>query len=117
MENAECGMRNGSGNSFAATRSPLYSAFHIPHWGRGVGWMHEHHIGVSRTARYFTLGERLRGAAEAWFVCHGYGQPAARFLEKLRVVDDGRRPLVAPEGLSPLFPTARPHDRRAGATR
>src|SRR5437868_14633480 len=78
--------------------------------------MHEHHIGVSRTARYFTLGESLRGVAEVWFVCHGYGQLAARFLEKLRVLDDGRRHLVAPEGLSRFYLTESPTERRVGAS-
>jgi len=78
--------------------------------------MHEHHIGVSRTARYFTLGENLREVAEVWFVCHGYGQLAARFLEKLRVLDDGRRHLVAPEGLSRFYLTESPTERRVGAT-
>src|SRR5438093_164390 len=60
------------------------------------GRMHEHHLSVSRTARYFTLGERSAAVAEVWFACHGYGQLAARFLEKLRVLDDGTRYLVAP---------------------
>ena len=78
--------------------------------------MHEHHIGVSRTARYFTLGEQPQGVAEVWFVCHGYGQLAARFLEKLRVLDDGRRHLVAPEGLSRFYLTESPTERRVGAT-
>src|SRR5256714_11616751 len=78
--------------------------------------MHEHHIGVSRTARYFTLGESLRGVAEVWFACHGYGQLAARFLEKLRALDDGRRHVVAPEGLSCFYLTESPAERRVGAT-
>jgi predicted esterase len=51
-----------------------------------------------------------------WFVCHGYGQLAARFLEKLRVLDDGRRYLVAPEGLSRFYLSESPTERRVGAT-
>ena len=77
--------------------------------------MQEHHISVSRTARYFTLGDRS-GVAEVWFACHGYGQLAARFLEKLRVLDDGRRLLVAPEGLSRFYLSESPTERRVGAT-
>jgi len=77
--------------------------------------MQEHHISVSRTARYFTLGDRS-GVAEVWFACHGYGQLAARFLEKLRVLDDGRRFLVAPEGLSRFYLSESPTERRVGAT-
>jgi len=77
--------------------------------------MQEHHISASRTARYFTLGDRS-GVAEVWFACHGYGQLAARFLEKLRVLDDGRRLLVAPEGLSRFYLSESPTERRVGAT-
>ena len=77
--------------------------------------MQEHHISVSRTARYFTLGNSA-GVAEVWFACHGYGQLASRFLEKLRVLDDGRRYLVAPEGLSRFYLSESPTERRVGAS-
>jgi predicted esterase len=76
----------------------------------------EHHIGVSRTARYFTLGNSSPEVGEVWFACHGYGQLAARFLEKLRVLDDGRRYLVAPEGLSRFYLSESPTERRVGAS-
>ena len=78
--------------------------------------MQEHHIGVKRTARYFSLGGSSREVGEVWFVCHGYGQLAARFLEKLRVLDDGRRYLVAPEGLSRFYLSESPAERRVGAS-
>ncbi len=78
--------------------------------------MQEHHIGVTRSARYFTLGNSSRGVGEVWFACHGYGQLAARFLEKLRVLDDGRRYLVAPEGLSRFYLSESPTERRVGAS-
>ena len=78
--------------------------------------MQEHHLSVNRTARYFTLGSSSRGVAEVWFACHGYGQLAARFLEKLRVLDDGRRYLVAPEGLSRFYLSESPTERRVGAS-
>src|SRR2546423_9364833 len=78
--------------------------------------MQEHHIGVTRSARYFTLGNSSSGVEEVWFACHGYGQLAARFLEKLRVLDDGRRYLVAPEGLSRFYLSESPTERRVGAT-
>ena len=70
---------------------------------------------MKRTARYFTLGNSS-GVAEVWFACHGYGQLAARFLEKLRVLDDGRRYLVAPEGLSRFYLSESATERRVGAT-
>src|SRR5258708_20079391 len=78
--------------------------------------MQEHHIGVTRSARYFTLGDSSRGVGEVWFVCHGYGQLASRFLEKVRVLDDGRRYLVAPEGLSRFYLSESPTERRVGAS-
>ncbi len=78
--------------------------------------MQEHHLSVNRTARYFTLGSSSRGVAEVWFLCHGYGQLAARFLEKLRVLDDGRRYLVAPEGLSRFYLSESAAERRVGAS-
>ena len=39
----------------------------------------EHHIRISKRARYYTIGERA-GASDVWIVCHGYGQLAGRFL-------------------------------------
>jgi predicted esterase len=76
--------------------------------------MQKHRVAVSRMARYFTLGGTE--AREVWFACHGYGQLAARFLEKLRVLDDGRHYVVAPEGLSRFYLTENPTERRVGAS-
>lgn len=79
--------------------------------------MDEHHVTTQRTARYYTLGPAGPATREVWFVCHGYGQLAGRFLEKLRVLDDGsgRRLLVAPEGLSRFYLSESPAERRVGA--
>jgi predicted esterase len=77
--------------------------------------MEEHHISVPRSARYHTLGDP-KGASDVWFVCHGYGQLAARFLERLRPLDDGSRCVVAPEGLSRFYLTEDPKERRVGAS-
>jgi predicted esterase len=76
--------------------------------------MQEHRLAVSRMARYFTLGGGE--PREVWFACHGYGQLASRFLEKLRVLDDGHRLLVAPEGLSRFYLSESPTERRVGAS-
>src|SRR5207247_6761190 len=78
--------------------------------------VHEHHLSVAKTARYVALGERSGGVAQVWFACHGYGQLAGRFLEKLRVLDDGTRYLVAPEGLSRFYLSEHPTERRVGAS-
>ncbi len=81
--------------------------------------MEEHFLTTSRTARYFTLGSpppgRARGA-ELWFVCHGYGQLAARFLERFRPIEAEQRCIVAPEGLSRFYLSEHPAERRVGAS-
>lgn len=74
----------------------------------------EHRLAVSRAARYFTRGSEQ--PRDVWFVCHGYGQLASRFLEKVHVLDDGHRYLVAPEALSRFYLSERPTERRVGAS-
>jgi len=78
--------------------------------------LQEHRISVTRSARYFTLGDPSRGVEEVWFACHGYAQLAGRFLEKLRVLEDRQRYVVAPEGLSRFYLTESPAERRVGAS-
>jgi predicted esterase len=65
--------------------------------------LQEHHLTIPRTARYYTLGGQVPAPAEIWVVCHGYGQLAGRFLSRLETLDDGRRLIVAPEGLSRFY--------------
>jgi predicted esterase len=77
--------------------------------------MDEHVFSATRTARYFTLGT-LDGATDLWFVCHGYGQLASRFLERFRGLATGGRCVVAPEGLSRFYLTENPTERRVGAS-
>src|SRR5688500_13922507 len=77
--------------------------------------MQEHHLSVERTARYYTLGS-LDGPRDVWFVCHGYGQLAARFLERFRPIERADRLIVAPEGLSRFYLTDSPAERRVGAS-
>jgi predicted esterase len=62
----------------------------------------EHHIEVTRTARYWTLGAE-DAPTEVWFVLHGYRQLAERFLRRFVPLDDGSRLVVAPEGLSRFY--------------
>ena len=64
--------------------------------------MIERHLEVTRTARYWTLGDPGR-AREIWFVLHGYRQLARRFLKRFGPVDDGTRLIVAPEALSRFY--------------
>jgi predicted esterase len=84
--------------------------------------VNEHRLSVTRSARYFTLGEsvgvpRLR---EIWIACHGYGHLAARFLRNFDGLDDGTRIIAAPEALNRFYldPVVRHHgpDAAIGAT-
>src|SRR2546429_8056658 len=75
--------------------------------------MQEHLLSTSGTARYFTLGHPT-DATELWFVCHGYGQLASRFLERFRALESRGRCIVAPEGLSRFYLTEHPTERRVG---
>lgn len=63
----------------------------------------EHRIEVTRTARYYTLGEPGPRIRQVWIACHGYRQLAARFIQRLRTLDDGTRVVVAPEALSRFY--------------
>jgi len=63
----------------------------------------ERHLEVARTARYWVLGEEVAAPREAWFVLHGYGQLARRFLRRFQALDDGTRRVVAPEALSRFY--------------
>jgi predicted esterase len=65
--------------------------------------MTTHAIVVPRTARYYTLGPTHGFPRELWFVCHGYGQLASRFLRQFTPLDDGARLIVAPEALSRYY--------------
>jgi predicted esterase len=68
--------------------------------------VNEHHLSVTRTARYFAVGgEGEPGEAihELWIVCHGYGQLAAKFLQPFVPLATPSRRIVAPEGLSRFY--------------
>jgi Predicted esterase len=66
-----------------------------------------HHIPVTRTARYATLGGGSGGGSagvrDVWIVCHGYAQLAARFIERFRCIASPNRLIVAPEALSRFY--------------
>ncbi|HKK27853.1 MAG TPA: hypothetical protein VKB18_07205 [Gemmatimonadota bacterium] len=56
------------------------------------------HLSVPRQLRYAVRGVE-DDPEETWFLLHGYGQLAPRFLRYFGDLDDGSRLLVAPEGL------------------
>ena len=61
------------------------------------------HLRVARTARYYMLGGRGEGVAEAWFALHGYRQAARRFARRFEVLDAPERIVVVPEALSRFY--------------
>lgn len=71
----------------------------------------EHHVEVTRAARYWTLGS-VEAADEVWFVLHGYRQLARRFLSRFESVTEPGRLIVAPEALSRFYVSSEP--RRHG---
>ena len=60
-------------------------------------------IAVRRTARFHLLGDPEAVWDELWFVLHGYGQLAARFLAEFEARARPGRLIVAPEGLSRFY--------------
>ena len=65
--------------------------------------LHEHELTVSRTARYYTLGDRGPAVREVWMACHGYGQMAARFARHFTALEQPGRALVFPEAHSRFY--------------
>ncbi|HEX4602079.1 MAG TPA: alpha/beta fold hydrolase [Gemmatimonadales bacterium] len=79
--------------------------------------MDEHRLAVTRNARYYTLGRPGPALREVWFVCHGYGQLAGRFLRHFDGVADSARLIVAAEGLSRFYLGSGTHrDAKVGAS-
>ncbi|MBC8082410.1 MAG: phospholipase [Hymenobacter sp.] len=65
----------------------------------------EHHISVTRSARYFQLGDLSAATRQVWFACHGYGQLAGYFIRHFAALTaaDPTLVVVAPEGLSRFY--------------
>ncbi len=80
--------------------------------------LHEHHLTVPRTARYFVLGETDGAIRDVWLACHGYAQLAGEFLRSFESVGERDRLVVAPEGLSRFYLEGGVHgpESKVGAT-
>lgn len=65
--------------------------------------MGHHKLNVTKTAHYYTLGTPGPHVQQLWIVCHGYAQLASEFLENFRLLDNGSRLVVAPEGLNHFY--------------
>jgi len=78
----------------------------------------EHHLAVTRTARYCHLAGG-GGLHEVWYVLHGYGQLARSFLEACAPLAGEGRAVIAPEALSRYYvasDAASHADARVGAS-
>jgi predicted esterase len=72
----------------------------------------QRHLKVPKSARYATMGSFDAALTEVWFVCHGQGQLAARFLSRFLPLERADRLFIAPEALSRYYlsaPVAGPH--------
>ena len=65
--------------------------------------MQSHHLTVSKTARYYTLGALSEQTKEIWFVIHGWAQLAGPYLNEFAAMDDGSRFFIAPEALNKFY--------------
>jgi len=63
----------------------------------------EKHITVSRTARYFTLGELSQSTKDIWIVLHGHRQLAGDFINIFNELAVEGSFIIAPEGLMRLY--------------
>ena len=63
----------------------------------------EHHLTVTRTARYYTLGNPAATPSDIWIVCHGFGQLARSFIEPFRAIARPGRLVIAPEALNRYY--------------
>lgn len=63
----------------------------------------EHHIPVTRTARYYTLGELNDNTKDIWIFIHGHRSLAKDFILIFEELAKGGSLLFAPEGLMRLY--------------
>jgi predicted esterase len=63
----------------------------------------EGHITVTKTARFYTLGEMNESTQQVWIVIHGFRQSAKSFLAEFEPLANGSTLLIAPEGLNRFY--------------
>jgi predicted esterase len=63
----------------------------------------ENHLIVSKTARYYTSPATIGKVKSIWFVCHGYRQLAANFINKFSSIFNDETLVVAPEGFHRFY--------------
>lgn len=60
-------------------------------------------ITISKTARYYLMGEPSEKINSVWFVLHGYGQLAEEFVRYFKTVVTGSTLVIAPEALNKFY--------------
>lgn len=65
--------------------------------------MQQHHLTVTKTARYFTAGELTERTKYVWFVLHGYGQLANKFGSFFEPFSSPEHFFIAPEALNKFY--------------
>ncbi len=63
----------------------------------------ENHIKVTRTARFYTLGEINSDTTRVWVVLHGHKMLAGNFIKTFDELAEGGDYVIAPEALSRLY--------------
>ena len=63
----------------------------------------ENHIKVTRTARYYTLGELNNKTKKVWIVLHGHKMLAGNFIKIFAELADEGDYIISPEALSRLY--------------
>jgi len=63
----------------------------------------EHHISVTRTARYYTLGELNNNTKDIWILIHGHKQLAGKFILNFSELSDKGSFMITPEGLMRFY--------------
>ena len=65
--------------------------------------MQQHNLTVTKTARYYILGELTDSTKEIIFVLHGYGQLGREFIKAFEGLEKNNRVIIAPEGLNKFY--------------
>lgn len=60
-------------------------------------------ISVTKTARYYVIGEDNQPVNQVLFVLHGYGMQASEFIKRFNSLIEPGTIIVAPEGLSRFY--------------
>jgi len=63
----------------------------------------ENHVTISKTARYYTLGELTEKTKQVWIVIHGFRQTAKGFIADFEPLANDANFFIAPEALNRFY--------------